>query len=74
MTNFFNVILDFIRNAFTFLSNIIDSTLNAALLIANIPSFLIYLSGFVPSIIGASIMIVLAVGVVKLILGWGNSQ
>lgn len=74
MMNFFNTIIDFFQNFFLFLGNVINSTLNAVLLIGNLPTFLLYLVGFVPPVIGASISVVLAVGVVKLLLGWGNSQ
>lgn len=72
--NFFNAILDFFSNIYLFLSNMISSLLNATMLIQYIPTFLVSLLGFVPSVIGASISAVLAIGVVKLILGWGNAQ
>lgn len=74
MMNFFNAILDFLQNAFLFLGNIINSTLNAVLLIGNLPTFITVLIGFVPPALGASLTVVLAVGIVKLVLGWGNAQ
>ena len=72
--NFFNAILDFLYNGMLFIGNIINSTLNATLLIANLPAFTATLIGFLPPAIGASVSIVLAVGIVKLVLGWGNAQ
>ena len=74
MMNFFNAILDFLQNAFLFIGNIINSTLNAVLLIGNLPTFITVLIGFVPPDLGASLTVVLAVGIVKLVLGWGNAQ
>lgn len=72
--NFFKAIAEGLEMIGMFLTNIVSSLLNATLLIANLPSFTATLIGQVPAIIGASISIVLAVGVVKLVLGWGNSQ
>lgn len=71
--NFFKAIAEALDMIGMFLTNIVSSLLNATLLIANLPSFTAILIGQVPAIIGASISIVLAIGVVKLVLGWGNS-
>lgn len=71
--NFFKAIAEALDMIGMFLTNIVSSLLNAILLIANLPSFTATLIGQVPAIIGASISIVLAIGVVKLVLGWGNS-
>lgn len=71
--NFFKAIAEAFDMIGMFLTNIGSSLLNATLLIANLPSFTATLIGQVPAIIGASISIVLAIGVVKLVLGWGNS-
>jgi len=71
--NFFKAIAEALEMIGMFLTNVLGSLLNATLLIANLPSFTATLIGQVPAIIGASISIVLAIGVVKLVLGWGNS-
>lgn len=71
--NFFKAIAEALDMIGMFLTNVLGSLLNATLLIANLPSFTATLIGQVPAIIGASISIVLAIGVVKLVLGWGNS-
>lgn len=73
MSNFFNALLDGLKMIVQFITNTVSSLLNASLLIANLPSFCATLIGQVPAILGASITMVLAIGVVKLILGWGNS-
>ena len=73
MSNFFKAIADGLTMIVQFITNMVSSLLNATLLIANLPSFTTTLIGQVPAIIGASISIVLAIGVVKLVLGWGNS-
>lgn len=42
-------------------------------IITEIPSSAFRLIPFVPAVIGSCITIVVAVGVIKLVLGWGNS-
>lgn len=71
--NFFKAIQEFFDMIGMFITNVVSSLLNATMLIANLPSFCATLIGQVPAIIGASITMVLAIGVVKLVLGWGNS-
>lgn len=73
MSNFFKAIAEGLTMIVQFITNTVSSLLNATLLISNLPSFTATLIGQVPAIIGASISIVLAIGVVKLVLGWGNS-
>lgn len=73
MSNFFKAIAEGFTLIVQFITNMVSSLLNATLLIAHLPSFTTTLIGQVPAIIGASISIVLGIGVVKLVLGWGNS-
>ena len=73
MKNFFSAFIEGLTMIVQFLGNMVSSLLNATMLIANLPSFCATLIGQVPAIIGASITMVLAIGVVKLVLGWGNS-
>jgi hypothetical protein len=73
MKNFFSTLIESINMILLFIGNMVNSLLNATSLIANLPGFCATLIGQVPAIIGASITIVLAIGVVKLVLGWGNS-
>lgn len=72
--NFFKAVQEFFDQIGMFITNVVSSLLNAVLLIGNLPSFMEVLIGFVPPIIGASLTAVLAIGIVKLVLGWGNSQ
>lgn len=74
MMNFFETILDFLTQAYNFMSNFIVSVFNATMLVSTLPTFITTLIGFVPPIVGASLTAVLGIGVVKLVLGWGNSQ
>lgn len=73
MKNFFSALVEGLNMIVQFLGNMVSSLLNATMLITNLPSFCATLIGQVPAIIGASITMVLAIGVVKLVLGWGNS-
>lgn len=73
MKNFFSAIIEALTMFVQFLGNMVTSLLNASMLIANLPGFCATLIGQVPTIIGASITVVLGIGVVKLVLGWGNS-
>lgn len=70
--NFFNSIIDFIEKAWQFLLNLINSLLTATSIISYLPSFSVTLAGFVPPFIGSCILAVVAIGVIKLIVGWGN--
>lgn len=70
--NFFKSIQEFFDMIGMFILNMVSSLLNATTLIANLPTFCATLIGQVPAIIGASITMVLGIGVVKLVLGWGN--
>lgn len=73
MSNFFSAIVEGLHMLVLFVGNMVGSLLNATMLIANSPAFTATLLGQVPAVIGASISMVLAIGIVKLILGWGNS-
>lgn len=72
MTNFFRSITDFFTSVWSLISNFCVSMFQALLLVAEVPSSAFRLIPFVPAVIGSSIAIVVAVGAVKLILGWGN--
>lgn len=73
MLNFFDMIADFFTSIWQMIINLISSMTNAVLIISSACSLPVQLLAFVPGIVGASITIVFAVGIVKLILGWGNS-
>ena len=53
--------------------NLVSGLVNALVIVTSSIQLPIQLLLYVPSFIGASITVVLAVGIVKLIIGWGNS-
>lgn len=73
MLNFFNVISDFFSSIWQMIINIVTGLVNAMLILASSLAVPAGLLPYVPSFIGASITIVLGIGVIKLIIGWGNS-
>lgn len=73
MLNFFDMIADFFSFLLQFILNIISGTINAIQIVSSALSVPFQLTGLVSGIIGASIFLVVGLGVVKLLLGWGNS-
>ena len=73
MLNFFDMIADFFTSLWQFILNIISGTINAIQIVSSALSVPFQLTGLVNGIIGASIFLVVGLGVVKLLLGWGNS-
>lgn len=73
MFNFFDWITNFFENAWSIISNHFNNlilVLNTVYHIQTIPSFFI---GLLPGFLYTFFVIIVAVGVVKLLLGWGNS-
>lgn len=73
MVNFFRSVTDFFASIWTLLSNLLSSMFQAIQIVTQVPVAGVTLIPFVPAVLGTCITIVLAVGIVKLILGWGNS-
>ena len=73
MFNFFSSVVEFFSVVWNFISNIISSTITAFSVIYSSLVIPQALRGFVPAFIGASIFIVSGIGIIKLILGWGNN-
>lgn len=73
MLNFFDMIGDFFASLWQMVVNLVSGLVNAILIVSSSIQLPIRLLLYVPSFIGASITLVLAVGVIKLIIGWGNS-
>lgn len=73
MFTFFTSITDFFNAAWTFVSNMVSSMLNAFTLIQSTILFTAELPAYLPGILGASVSIVVALGLLKLVLGWGNA-
>lgn len=72
MFNFFDTIVDFFDTIWQFITNFITGLINAIVIVTQATSIPLQLLVYVPSFIFTSITIVLAIGVVKLIVGWGN--
>lgn len=73
MLGFLDWIVNLIETLFSFLINTIESLITFLLVLNDSLQLPFMLIGFAPAIIGASISAVVAIGVVKLILGWGNT-
>lgn len=73
MLNFFDSIVDFFASIWQMVINLVTGLINALVIVSSAVSLPTQLLLFVPSFIGASITIVLGIGITKLILGWGNS-
>ena len=73
MLNFFDSIVDFFASIWQMVINLVTGLINALVIVSSAVSLPPQLLLYVPSFIGASITIVLGVGITKLILGWGNS-
>lgn len=69
MFDFFEKILGFVEYFFSFLTNLTRSLLSAVLAISTGTSFLMQLSGLMPTIVSSSILIVLFMAILKFILG-----
>lgn len=73
MFNFFTSFWDALSTLWQMLMNFFSGIIvmfQVVIASLSLPQYFIML---VPSFIGASVLIVLSIGVVKLILGWGNS-
>ena len=69
MFDFFDKIIGMAEMLLYFFYNILDGLLKAVLFLSNGSTFVIQLSGLMPSIITSSVLIVLFVSVLKFILG-----
>lgn len=70
--NFFDSLIEILTAIGTYFVNLVKNVLVAMETLAVVPSVAVYLQGFLPTILSTSMLIVLAIGVIKLILGWGN--
>lgn len=72
MQNFFDNLIEFFQIFLDFISNLVSGVVTLLTILIQavvIPPFLV---GYVPGIIGTCIVSVMAIGVAKLIAGWGN--
>ena len=73
MFKFFDSLMDFIFTIWNLVVNTISSLINAIVVVTQATRVPLRLISYVPAVIGASITLVVAIGVIKLVLGWGNS-
>lgn len=69
MFDFFEKVLGFIQTVFDFFINLIKSLLMAFNVLAEAIRVPIYLSGFLPAILGAALLVVVSLAVIKFIVG-----
>lgn len=72
MLQFFESIADFLATAWQMVINFFSSLVTAIDVVTNaalMPHFILF---YVPSFIGSCILMVLSIGVIKLLVGWGN--
>lgn len=74
MLDFFGWIVTFFENIWVIVENFFSNFLQMLSLLLNITTTYYMFSTFIPSVIYASMSIVILVGAIKLVLGWGNSQ
>lgn len=72
MFKFFDSFMDFITTIWNLVVNTISSLINAVVIVTQATSVPVQLLSYVPAVIGASITLVVGIGVIKLLVGWGN--
>lgn len=72
MLNFFDYIVNFFNLIFSMIQGFIQNTLSVILITQNSLIAVSELFSIFNGFIGVSIGLVLCVGVIKLLLGWGN--
>lgn len=72
MLQFFESISDFLATAWEMVSNFFSSLVTAIVIVSKAAATPVLLIPYVPGIIGSCILIVVSVGVIKLLVGWGN--
>lgn len=71
--NFFESILNFFATIWQFIENIIVNTIALIRFVLTMPDILNILNGVLPGILNTCVLLVVAIGTIELILGWGNS-
>ena len=69
MFDFFSKILGFVESFFEYFLNLIESLFLALRVLSTATQVPLFLSGYVPSILSSALLIVVALGVVKFIVG-----
>lgn len=69
---FFDSIIEFFDMLWTFISNLVSGITTAISVVATAITLPPFLAGFLPSFVATSVIVVGSLGVIKLIVGWGN--
>lgn len=72
MFSFFTTIIDYIWMYFNYLINLVKLTIQIVVMFYSSLVAMLPLAGFLPPLIGASMILVLLVSIIKLILGRDN--
>lgn len=70
---FFDIIVDFFEVLFSMINNFVSSVLMLTNILQNVIQLPGMLLTLLPAALGASVLAVISIGIVKLLLGWGNS-
>lgn len=73
MFGFLDWLVDFLSKVGMIVLNFIDSLLNLGLILQQAVTIPPLIVGFMPGLIGASVTAVFSIGLIKLLLGWGNT-
>lgn len=71
--SFFESVINFFATIWQFLENIVVNTLALIRFVLTMPDILNVLNGVLPGVINTCVLLVVSIGLIKLILGWGNS-
>ncbi len=72
MLDFFDYIIDMFQMLFDFILNLINSIITLLVVVAQAITIPPLLAGYAPAVLGTCILAVSAIGIAKLIAGWGN--
>lgn len=69
MFDFFNQIIGYVETAFDFLLNFIESLITAVVFVSNSSAVVLSMAGFMPTIIGTCLVIVVSISIIKFLIG-----
>ena len=69
MFDFFNKVIGFIETVFEFFINLVESLFMALQVLVEAIRVPIFLSGFLPAVLGSALIVVVSLAVVKFIVG-----
>lgn len=73
MIAFLETIVNFISTVFQWFVNTLESLFMMIKMLGSVVTFPVLINGLIPSVLGVCVTCVIAVAVIKLIVGWGNA-